>query len=81
MYCQEMSPFRWPLLQYDTMLCKEVLARRPSSPSDWDSIAEALSQVFSTADKPVELKGRGCKERLDRLIEKFNQNDKKSLKR
>lgn len=76
-----MSPFRWPLLHYDVMLCKEVLARRPSSPSDWDIIAVGLSQVFSTTDKPVELKGRGCKERLNLLIEKYNQNDKKSLKR
>ena len=73
-----MSPFRWPLVQYDAMLCREVLARRPSSTNDWESVAEALSQVFSTPDKKVELKARGCRERLDRLIEKYNQNDKKS---
>jgi hypothetical protein len=76
-----MAPFRWPLLQHDAMLCKEVLARRPSSSSDWDSMAETLGEVFTTQEKQVELKGRGCKERLDRLIEKYTQNDKKSLKK
>ena len=76
-----MAPFRWPSIQYDAMLCKEVLAKRPSSPNDWDIVAEVLSQVFSTEDKPVQLKGRGCKERLDRLIEKYIQDDKRALKK
>ena len=76
-----MAPFRWPSMQCDTMLCKEVLAKRPSPPNDWDIIADVLSQVFSTEGKPVQLKGRGCKERLDRLIEKYNQDDKRSLKK
>jgi hypothetical protein len=61
--------------------CAEVLARRPSLPSDLNSMAQTLSEVFSTQEKQFELKGRGCKERLDRLIEKYTQNDKKSLKK
>ena len=54
-----MAPFRWPSMQCDTMLCKEVLAEIPSSHNDWDIIAEVLSQVFSTEGKAVQLKGRG----------------------
>lgn len=76
-----MAPFRWPSVAYDILLCKEVLARRPSSPCEWEMIAETLSGIFSTAEKKVDLKGRGCRERIDRLIQKFEQDDKKALKK
>lgn len=76
-----MARFRWPNIQCDTLLCKEILAKRPSSPDDWELIAEVLSHVFGTEDKRVQLKGRGCKERLDRLIEKYKKDDKRALKK
>ena len=49
---------------------------------DWDEIAAKLSEAFSTAKgKLVELKGRGCRERMDRLLQKFKAEEAKSLKR
>ena len=38
---------------------------------DWESIATCLNLAFSTEDKPVYLKGRGCRERMNRLVEKY----------
>ena len=35
---------------------------------------------ISTEDKHIELKGRGCRERMDRLVEKIRAEDSKSLK-
>ena len=78
---KKMAPFRWPNTFYDICLCKEVAARRPSSPAEWDIIAESLSDAFSTPKKVIELKGRGCRERVDRLIDKYNLDDKKALKK
>lgn len=74
-------PFRWPGTKQDLALAKEVIAKNPQKPQDWDVIAETLSRLFSTEDKPVVLKGRGCRERMDRLLEKYHQEDAKSLKR
>ena len=77
-----MPQFRWPELQHDLSLAKEVTSRRPSKPADWEVIAETLSADFSIKDKPPEeLKGRGCRERLERLLDKFKAEDSKSLKR
>ncbi|CAB4042009.1 Hypothetical predicted protein, partial [Paramuricea clavata] len=78
---QKMAPFRWSNVAYDILLCKEVLARRPSSPMEWESVAETLSEIFSIAEKVVILKGRGCRERVDRLLMKYNEEDKKNLKK
>ena len=69
-----MAPFRWPNVSYDILLCKEVLAQRPWSPVEWESVAETLSEIFST-------EGRGCRERVDRLLIKYNEEDKKNLKK
>lgn len=76
-----MPQFRWPELQHDISLAREVAGSRPSKPSDWETIAGTLSVAFSTEEKAVELKGRGCRERLERLLEKFKSDDSKSLKR
>ena len=76
-----MSQFRWPDLHHDVSLAKEVVSARPRKGADWEKIAVTLSALFSTGEKPVELKGRGCRERLDRLLEKFKTEDSKSLKR
>lgn len=73
-----MAPFRWPNTLHDIMLAKEVAARNPKTPQEWVEIANTLSNEFSTDEKEIELKGRGCRERL---LEKYQQDDKKSLKR
>lgn len=76
-----MAPFRWPDVKHDIALAKEVAAAKPDSPQDWEFVATTLGTSFSTKDKPVVLKGRGCRERMQRLIEKFKQEDARSLKR
>ena len=76
-----MPQFRWPEVANDIMLAKEVVGRRPSKPADWDEIADILSSAFSTQAKPVKLKGRGCRERLERLVEKYRADESQSLRR
>jgi hypothetical protein len=75
-------PFRWPALQNDIDLAKEVIAKNPEKPCDWDAIAICLQSLFSeTVSKPVEIKGRSCRERMERLIKKYKDEDAASLKR
>ena len=62
-----MLQIRWPEMKYDDALTKDVASVRPNKPSDWEGIAGVLSAAFPTDDKPVALKGRGCRECLDRL--------------
>ena len=73
--------FRWPETRHDVDLAKEVAAYRPSKPLDWKQIAVTHSEKFSSEDKRVELKGRGCRERLERLLDKYKADDAKVLKR
>ena len=76
-----MPKFRWPLVYHDISLAKEVYSTRPEKPSDWEVIAAKLSASFSKKDdKIISLKGRGCRERLDLLIKKYKEEDKKALK-
>ena len=77
----KMPPFRWPSIQHDIALAKEVAASAPEKPADWDNLAARLSFAFSTDESIVELKGRGCRERMNRLLEKYKQEDAKALKR
>ena len=76
-----MAPFRWPLLRQDVMLATEVVARRPIKPSDWETIAQVLTNEFKTEDKPVQLTGRACRERIDRIMQKYKEDDKRALKK
>ena len=77
-----MSPFRWPSIQQDLALAREVAARKPGKkPSDWDAVALAPSQAFSTDEKVVTLKARGWRERMERLVLKYCTEDAKGLKR
>ena len=62
-------------------MAKEVAFRKPQTHQEWDELATVLSEVFTSDSNRVELKGRGCRERLARLIEKNEQDDKKSLKK
>jgi hypothetical protein len=76
-----MAPFRWPEIRHDVCLAKEVATRMPVKKEDWQTIACILSEAFTEKGKPVELKERGCRERINRLLNKFEEDDKKSLKR
>lgn len=76
-----MTGFRWPDTSHDIALAREAAACRPTKPLDWEAIATRLNAAFSTEEKPVTLKGRGCRERLERLLGKFKAEDAKSLKR
>ena len=40
----------------------------PEKPKEWDEVAKILSKAFSTDDKQVEVKGRGCREKMDRIL-------------
>lgn len=74
-----MAQFRWPELRNDVALAREVASTRPTKSADWE-IAGIFSAQFSTEEKPVDLKGRGCRERLKRLLDKFKSEDSKALK-
>ena len=76
-----MAPFRWPSIKHDLALATEVAARNPEVPDDWAHIAVELSEAFSIAGKEVKIKGRGCKERIQLLINKYEENDKRALKK
>ena len=76
--CLGMAPFRWPSTANDIMLATEVATRTPASSSEWDGIAGILCNAFSTAEKVFDLSGRACRERL---LNKYKDEDKKSLKR
>ena len=76
-----MPTFRWPDTNHDIALAKEVVSSRPTKPLDWDLIASNLNMAFSTEDTQVYLKGRGCKERMERLLNKFKIEDTTSLRR
>ena len=72
---------RWPSIHNDLALAKEVPSRKPQVHQEWNELATVLSEVFSSDSNRVELKGRGCRERLARLIEKNEQDDKNRKKR
>ena len=76
-----MPCFRWPETRHDVNLVKEEAAHRPSKPLDWEEIAATLSEKFFSEERPVELKGSGCRERLERVLAKYKADDAKALKR
>ena len=76
-----MGPFKWPDTRHDIALAIEVATSNPVKPHDWEAIAGRLSTAVSTDLTQVELKARGCRERMDRLLEKFKVEDAKALKR
>lgn len=76
-----MSPFCWPGINHDIALAKEVAQKKPEKPQDWEEIAAVLSIAFSTEERVVKLKGRGCRDRMDRLLNRWQQEDIMPLKR
>ena len=77
-----MAPFGWPCLNCDMMMAIDILANKPEKVSEWDAIADRLSAAFSQANngKVVELKARGSKDRMERLLKKYEIDDSRSLK-
>ena len=65
----------------DVMLATKVVARKPMCATEWDVIASILSTVFSTNERKVVLTGQACRERLDHILNKYLEDDKKALKR
>lgn len=61
-----MAPFWWPELKHEVALAKEVARCFPEKPQEWDEVAKTLSKAFSSDGKQVEVKGRGCREKMDR---------------
>ena len=75
-----MPGFRYDL-RHDLALANEVAVMRPSKLPEWESVATKLSIQFSTDEKPVQLKRRGCRERLELLLKKYQEDGKKALKK
>ena len=76
-----MAPFHWPETRHDLALAKEVAQYMAEKPQEWEDIAKRLSKAFSTRAKQVELKGRGCRERMDRILDRYKEENAKALKR
>lgn len=76
-----MAPFHWLKVVNDIALCKEIIARCPVKPKEWEEVAATLSILFTSENSPVQLKGRGCRERGELLIKKYKSDDRKALKR
>lgn len=76
-----MLPFRWPPVEQDLHLAREVSSYRPEKWAEQDKIAETLCEVFIDGENFVELQGRGCKEQMEHLLLKHRDEDPKSLKR
>ena len=75
-------PFRWPEMKHDLALVKEVAKTWPEKPTDWDKLAEGLSTLFSSwSHHDMDIKGRGCRERMDRILSKHKHDDAKALKK
>ena len=77
-------PFRWPLQKQDLLLATEVASRQEIKQSEFEPIASVLNVEFGklyTPGKPVSLTARACRERMERLLEKYINEDKKALKR
>ena len=68
-------------MHHDLALATETASRRPNRPTDWDAIADKLSEQFSKLGNPIQLKGISCREQLDLLSRRYVDEDKKSLKR
>ena len=66
-----MAPFRWPEARHELALAKEVARRNPEKPYEWEAVARRLGKAFSTASYNIELKGRGCREMMDRILTKY----------
>lgn len=76
-------PFRWPLQKQDLLLATKIASRQAFKQSKFDPKESVLSVEFGklTPGQPVSLTARACRERMERLLEKYINEDKKALKR
>ena len=63
------------------MLATKGAKKRAKCRANWEEIAQLLSPEFSTKNKAVNLTERAYRERVDRSIAKYVEEDKKALKR
>ena len=45
----------------------------PEKPQEWEDIAKRISEAFPTEVKQRELKRRGCRERMDRILDSYKE--------
>ena len=72
-----MAPFRWPEMKHKLALAKDEAKYFPEKPQlqEWDEVDKILSKAFSADDNQVGVKGRGCREKMDRILEKIKSED------
>ena len=66
-----MAPFQWPDVKHELALAKEVARYFPEKSQEWNEVAKILSKAFLIDDKQV--KGRGCREKMDRTLVKYTK--------
>ena len=71
--------FRWHA-RHDIDLLREVVAVRPNSSNQWNTIAANLQGAWGDALKSP-LKGRSCKEHLDVLLAHHKAGNAAALKK
>ena len=69
--------FRWHIV-HDLDLLVEVLGVRPSSPTDWNMVAENLSNAWKLE---VPITGRSSKEHFDLLLRHHKDGNAAALKK
>ena len=82
--CEKLVKLEFDFHKHGTVLLavsasRQVMSRRPERPAEWEKRVERLSEAFSE-ENVVELRGRGCRERKDRLLAKHQQDHAKALK-
>lgn len=66
---RNMAPFRWPTTANQSEWPSSC--RWPRLTTDWKAIVKIVSAVLNTEEKSIKLTGRACRERIDRLLNKF----------
>ena len=61
-------------------LVTEVAQQKPKCPADYEEIVRVLFPIFSEDTKAVVLSGRASRDRMNSLISKYHEEDKKALK-
>ena len=64
-----MAPFRWPEPRHELALAKEEAQHNPEKPNEWEAVTRRLGKAFSLDSFTVELKGRGCREKIDYITQ------------
>ena len=57
-----------------------LVSKRPQKSADWIELAEATNNLVTNKEKPLLVKGQGCKERMDLFLKKYKDVDKNAWK-